>query len=275
MPTWSIFHAAALEGARSPYLARHFRVVTFDGRGNGRSDRPADRAAYADTEFVADAVAVLDATGTDAAFVAGLSMGAGYAMRLARDHPERVLRPDPVRRHRSPCARSAAPAETAPTRNDSFEDPQPTDEGWAKYNVHYWRRDWPGFAEWFAPSASSPSRTRPSRSRTRSAGPSRPTPRRSSRPSAPRTSSRRHGWTPDDPTHGPGWAFAAPVRCPALVVNGTDDRLTSIATGPRPGDGAGGADRRGRGRRPRHDRPRPGPRQPADPGVRRRTGGGT
>ncbi|MGH8959233.1 MAG: alpha/beta hydrolase, partial [Acidimicrobiia bacterium] len=24
-----------------------------------------------------------------------------------------------------------------------------TDEGWAKYNKHYWRRDYPGFAEFF------------------------------------------------------------------------------------------------------------------------------
>ena len=57
MPTWSIVHSRHWK-LQIPYLARHFRVVTFDGRGNGRSDRPTEIAAYADTEFVADAIAV-------------------------------------------------------------------------------------------------------------------------------------------------------------------------------------------------------------------------
>ena len=53
---------APLEGA-DPLSGPPFRVVTFDGRGNGRSDRPGDVAAYAESEFAADALAVLDATG--------------------------------------------------------------------------------------------------------------------------------------------------------------------------------------------------------------------
>ena len=48
--------------AQIPYFARHFRVVTFDPRGNGRSDRPRTPALYAEREFAADAVAVIDAT---------------------------------------------------------------------------------------------------------------------------------------------------------------------------------------------------------------------
>src|SRR6201999_310072 len=39
LPTWSIIHSRHWK-AQIPYLARHFRVVTFDGRGNGRADRP-------------------------------------------------------------------------------------------------------------------------------------------------------------------------------------------------------------------------------------------
>ena len=73
-----------------PFLARHWQVVTFDGRGNGRSDRPTDVAAYADTEFVADAVAVMDATGVERSVAVGLSMGGGWALRLAAEHPDRI-----------------------------------------------------------------------------------------------------------------------------------------------------------------------------------------
>ena len=39
LPTWSIIHSRHWK-AQIPFLSRHFRVVTFDGRGNGRSDRP-------------------------------------------------------------------------------------------------------------------------------------------------------------------------------------------------------------------------------------------
>jgi len=89
LPTYSILHARRWK-MQIPFLARHWRVVTFDGRGNGRSDRPAEVAAYADTEFVADAIAVMDATGVERAIIVGLSMGGGWALRLAAEHPDRV-----------------------------------------------------------------------------------------------------------------------------------------------------------------------------------------
>src|SRR5437660_224011 len=72
MPPWSVSDARRWTG-QVPYLARHVRVLPFDGRGNGRSDRPGSSEAYADTEFVADALAVMDATGTDRAVLVGMS----------------------------------------------------------------------------------------------------------------------------------------------------------------------------------------------------------
>ncbi len=89
LPAWSIVHSR-LWKAQIHYLARHFRVVTFDGRGNGLSDRPDDPAAYADPETVADAVAVLDAAGVGQAIAVGMSCGGRFALALAAAHPERV-----------------------------------------------------------------------------------------------------------------------------------------------------------------------------------------
>src|SRR6201993_419721 len=63
LPTWSIIHSRHWK-FQIAYLARHCRVLVMDGRGNGKSDRPLDAEAYADEEFVADALAVMDATGT-------------------------------------------------------------------------------------------------------------------------------------------------------------------------------------------------------------------
>ena len=66
LPTWTIVHKRFWK-AQVPYLSRHFRVVSYDGPGNGRSDRPLDARAYDFDVQVGHALAVLDATGTDQA----------------------------------------------------------------------------------------------------------------------------------------------------------------------------------------------------------------
>lgn len=76
--------------AQVPYLSRHFRVIAYDPRGTGRSDRPQGPAAYALEEHVADALAVMDAVGAASAVVLCKSRGAQTALTLAADHAERI-----------------------------------------------------------------------------------------------------------------------------------------------------------------------------------------
>ncbi len=89
VPAWSIAHARIYK-AQLPYFSERFRCVTYDGRGNGKSDRPDDVAAYSLNNFAADALAVMDATGTDKAILVGLSFGGLLTCILAAYHPERV-----------------------------------------------------------------------------------------------------------------------------------------------------------------------------------------
>jgi pimeloyl-ACP methyl ester carboxylesterase/predicted glycosyltransferase len=142
LPTWEIVHSRAWK-CQLPYLARHGRVVTFDRRGSGRSDRPLDVHAYDRRASAGDALAVLDVVGVERA-VAVSWCGAGDDLILAAEHPERVsglvlIAPD--------LQLTADPAE--------LEGPYPFDEepvtldGWAKWNRHYWRGGWPGFLAFF------------------------------------------------------------------------------------------------------------------------------
>ncbi len=141
VPPWSIVHSRIFK-MQIPYLARHARVITFDPRGNGRSDRPGDRSAYSEREYAADALAVLDATATDRAVLVSVSLGAQRCLLLAAEHPQRVsglalVSPSlPL----GPAAARAA---------HSFTDECEQYEGWAKLNAHYWRRDYAGFVEFF------------------------------------------------------------------------------------------------------------------------------
>ncbi|MEA2484403.1 MAG: hypothetical protein QOC55_2350, partial [Thermoleophilaceae bacterium] len=143
MPTWSVVHSRVWK-PQVGYLARHFRVFTFDGRGNGLSDRPVDAAAYDSREFAADGVAVLDAAGLERACVAGTSMGGLRALLLADAHPERV---DGL-----VLIDATVPLLTpAPSGREgvSFDDDLEHYEGWAKYNRHHWLRDYRDFLEFF------------------------------------------------------------------------------------------------------------------------------
>jgi pimeloyl-ACP methyl ester carboxylesterase len=88
MPGWGL--PGRSWKAQIPYLARYFRVIAYDPRGTGSSDRPTGPSAYALAEHVADAVAILDAVGAGSAVVVGKSRGAQTALTLATEHPERV-----------------------------------------------------------------------------------------------------------------------------------------------------------------------------------------
>jgi len=69
-------------------LAHDFRLILYDRRGVGLSDRTVDPA---DTSVSsADALSVLDAAGSRRALVFAVSEGGPIAIRLAVEHPERV-----------------------------------------------------------------------------------------------------------------------------------------------------------------------------------------
>jgi pimeloyl-ACP methyl ester carboxylesterase/predicted glycosyltransferase len=208
LPTWSIVHSRTWK-LQIPYLARHCRVVVFDGRGNGRSDRPSGAEAYAEPEFAADALAVLDATETERAYVVGFSMGAQRGLLLAAEHPERVdglvfIAP-------------TLPLGPRPSARDTLPFDERADEyhGWDKYNRHYWLAHYADFLRFFFENIFS-------------------------EPHSTKQIEDCVGWgletTPEtliDTQLGRGLteeetrALAASIRCPVLVISGTEDRITS------------------------------------------------
>ena len=130
--------------AQIPYLSRYFRVVVFDPRGNGRSDRPDAPDAYSRWEFAEDGRAVLEAVGAETALLGGLCHGGGSALMLAATHPATALGVFTI----APFIPMLTP-EHLNYRLFPFDEQLETDDGWAKWNLHSLRRDYRGFLEFF------------------------------------------------------------------------------------------------------------------------------
>jgi pimeloyl-ACP methyl ester carboxylesterase len=73
-----------------PALAERYRVLFFDNRGIGESDKPA--GPYTAREMAADALQVLDEAEVDRAHVLGASLGGMVAQEVVVQAPSRVDR---------------------------------------------------------------------------------------------------------------------------------------------------------------------------------------
>ena len=169
--------------------------------------------AYDEREFALDALAVLDATATDRAVIVGYSLGAPRGLILAVEQPERVA-----------GAVFIGPAysgggEPLPERVMPWEDELDSDEGWAKYNRHYWLRDYRGFLEFFFGRLfREPHSTKQIED---CVGWGLET-------TAETLIAAHHGAKPEPEE---ARELARRVRCPVLVLHGTDDAIASHTRG--------------------------------------------
>jgi pimeloyl-ACP methyl ester carboxylesterase len=219
LPSAPIVHSRQWKGQIHD-LSRRNRVVTYDGRGNGRSDRPTDVAAYADDRFVDDLRLVLDATGTESAVLVGLCVdGVWRAIRLATEDPRRVLG---IVAFGIGVPRLAPPQPYYVSSGETFDEELPTTDGWAKNNRHHWLRDYEDFARFFFSEMTT-------------------------EPHSTKAIEDATGWATDGSVdvmlaeREAGFPFdleavearCRAVTCPMLLVHGTEDRCQSIVRARR------------------------------------------
>ncbi|MEJ5990646.1 alpha/beta fold hydrolase [Ramlibacter sp. PS3R-8] len=197
-PIFQIAHSHLLRGV-VPYLSQQYRVVVMDLRGNGRSDRPRTQDHYSFDHYYADFVAVLDRLEVDRAVVVGISATAMTAIRLASEQPQRV----------SHLVLAGGWVERR------LEKPEAVQAFQA--NLARMRADWPAYLDEFFGLCF---------------------------PEAHSTKPFEDGVIDGSCTDGEvvamgvtGWmghdmrSAAATVRCPTLVIHGTDDRRVPYAQG--------------------------------------------
>lgn len=144
MPTWTIIHSRFWK-LQIPYLARHFRVITYDGPGNGRSDRSLDPHLYRSETQASLAHNVLEATATHRAVLVSLSKAALWSLHCAVDRPDRVLGQVFIGPTLPLTPTSGVRARIPQNFQKRLDNPQ----GWEKYNAHYWRTNYQDFSEFF------------------------------------------------------------------------------------------------------------------------------
>lgn len=204
-PTWSLVHSRCWK-MQVPYFARRgFQVITFDGRGNGKSDRP--ESGYTTDHYAADALAVCDRAGVEQVALVTLSAGGRPGVQLAAEFRERISHLVLI----APAIRLQGGARLG---LESFLSEPPDREGWNKYNAVHWREEYLDFVEWFVGNIfSEPHSTKPFDDFI--------------------------GWametTPETliattvESATPRIAeYCNAVRCPTLLIHGDEDRITPI-----------------------------------------------
>lgn len=197
-PPFQIVHSQMLKGV-VPYLSQHFRVITTDGRGNGRSGRPEQQDAYSFDHFYGDFVAVLDAVGVQRVALVGISAAALTVLRLAAEQPQRIT-------HLVTAGGFAESLSGEPELARRLE-----------MENALLRSDWPGYVDWFmATIFSEPHSTKPYEDGAHYAWATR----------ADWLGWCRRAWLGNDVR-----ALARQVACPTLVIHGDEDRRVGYAKG--------------------------------------------
>lgn len=179
------------------------------------------------------AAAVLDATGTAEAVVVGFSSGVAWSIHLAANHPERVrgivaLGPscqlDGVTQDRPGGGRR---------RQLAWDAHLETTEGWAKYNREYWLNGgYDDYVDFFARKIfTEPHSTKQIEDCVRWAHET--TPETLAYTTAGQMGLDGARWTPLEP-------LLAQLRCPVLVVHGTEDAVRPARIGERLAELTGG-----------------------------------
>nr|MCU0510659.1 alpha/beta hydrolase [Anaerolineae bacterium] len=83
-----ILMSTASWGYQAPALAKRYRLLRYDCRGQWQSEHPA--GPYTMEGHAEDLAALLDALGIDRAHIAGISYGAEISMIFASRYPERT-----------------------------------------------------------------------------------------------------------------------------------------------------------------------------------------
>jgi pimeloyl-ACP methyl ester carboxylesterase/predicted glycosyltransferase len=223
LPTWSLVHSRIWK-AQIGYFARHFRVLCFDPRGNGRSDRPFEADAYDEREFAQDALEVMDECGVERAICVALSTGTQRGLLLAAEHPERVAGLVFVGAMFPVSALRALGSRMVRRFPDAFAAmPALTTRSWAKYNPRYWRHGgYADFVQWWAERMlSDPHSTKQIEDAIAW----------SHDTDAEHVATSIRGRLAAPATRRGQKALARRVRCPVLVVHGTQDRITPYSDG--------------------------------------------
>jgi pimeloyl-ACP methyl ester carboxylesterase len=218
MPTWSIVHSDFWRG-QVPYFAERYRVIAFDGLGNGGSDRPTDPRMYGDLLVADDAIAVLDARNIDRAAVAGVSLGGAWTLALAARYPERVtgavfIAPD------VPLAPGHPELDAA---DEAFDDVLSSHEGWARWNRQFWLTQYEDFLSFFFSHCFTEPDSDTQIAHFLAMG----------LETTPEVLLATAGTDETNLTTVSATTYARQMSCPSLVIHGDQDAITPTARGER------------------------------------------